>query len=229
MYIALVPMRSGSKGVPHKNIRDFCGEPLFYWNISALIKAEVDVWVSTDSLKYKRLVEDVFNGCVNVFMRSERTAKDDAVTIEVVQEFIEKQNLHNDDIFLLSQVTSPYLKPEDVKGAIQAVEQAYTSDDKKIESIMSVGITHRYLYNDDGTCINFAGRHVPRQKWAGTKVQNGCLYCTTVGAIRKYADYFGGVRGFLVQEHEFEIDTQSDWEKGEAEMRGILNGCDIRK
>lgn len=222
--IALVPMRSGSKGIPHKNIRDFCGEPLFLWNIGALIEAGANVWVSTDSLKYEQLLNNTFNSNVNVFMRSERTSRDDAVTVEVVQEFIEKLDLNNNDIFLLSQVTSPYLKSADVGRAIDMIKHGISKDGRKIDSVVSCGKIKRYLWHDDGTNMNFHGDRKPRQKWEGTAIQNGCLYCTTVGNVRKHASLWGGNVELLFQDHWFELDENPDWEYGEAEMREILNG-----
>ena len=50
MLIALIPARSGSKGIPHKNIKLFCGKPLIQWTIEAALNSiNVDrVIVSTD-------------------------------------------------------------------------------------------------------------------------------------------------------------------------------------
>ena len=50
--IAFIPARGGSKSIPKKNIKSFCGKPLIYWNLSALQKSNVNcVIVATDSLK----------------------------------------------------------------------------------------------------------------------------------------------------------------------------------
>ena len=54
MVVALIPARSGSKRIPHKNIKEFCGKPLIGWAIEKALKAECfdDVYVSTDSVEY---------------------------------------------------------------------------------------------------------------------------------------------------------------------------------
>ena len=39
--IAFIPARGGSKSIPGKNIKDFCGKPLIYWNLFALEKSEL--------------------------------------------------------------------------------------------------------------------------------------------------------------------------------------------
>ena len=40
--IAFIPARGGSKSIPEKNIKSFCGKPLIYWNLKELQKSEVD-------------------------------------------------------------------------------------------------------------------------------------------------------------------------------------------
>ena len=116
MIIAMVPMRSGSKSIPDKNIKDFCGKPLFAWNVGTLLECRkqgvVDrVYINSDTQTYHTTVSDYFqDGDLRYFARSSRTAQDNAVNIDVAQEFIEKTDMENDDILLYVQVTSPYLK-----------------------------------------------------------------------------------------------------------------------
>ena len=57
--IAFIPVRGGSKSIPLKNIKSFCGKPLIYWNLKALEEApSVDrVVVSTDSQAIRDVVE----------------------------------------------------------------------------------------------------------------------------------------------------------------------------
>ena len=40
MNVAFIPVRCGSKSIPFKNIKDFCGKPLVYWNLLALQKSK---------------------------------------------------------------------------------------------------------------------------------------------------------------------------------------------
>ena len=56
--IAFIPARGGSKSIPEKNIKYFCGKPLIYWNLHELQKSEVDeIVVATDSDNIKLVVE----------------------------------------------------------------------------------------------------------------------------------------------------------------------------
>ena len=49
--IAFIPARGGSKSIPGKNIKRFCGEPLIFWNLSALEQSKLvdEVVVASDS------------------------------------------------------------------------------------------------------------------------------------------------------------------------------------
>ena len=57
--IAFIPARGGSKSIPGKNIKNFCGKPLIYWNLFALEKSELvdEIVVATDSEKIFKKVE----------------------------------------------------------------------------------------------------------------------------------------------------------------------------
>ena len=55
--IAFIPARGGSKSIPEKNIKSFCGKPLIYWNLHELQKSDVDeIVVATDSDNIKSVV-----------------------------------------------------------------------------------------------------------------------------------------------------------------------------
>ena len=60
MTIAFIPVRGGSKSIPLKNIKHFCGKPLVYWTVKALENCcNVDkVVVATDSLEIKNTVKN---------------------------------------------------------------------------------------------------------------------------------------------------------------------------
>lgn len=207
----VMPLRGGSKGIPRKNIKDFLGKPLFYWNMSALVGAEMRVYADTDDDEIADLVKWYFGDEVTVF-RGVRHS-DTSTTIEIVQEFIEKLDLPNDELFVLSQATSPYLRTQDI------LDMYYMM--RIWDSVLTCGRTHRFLWEQGETtarCINFPGKHKRRQDWEGTPIQNGCAYMTTVGMIRETALLWGGNLGLYFQDESFELDSPEDWAFGEARM-----------
>lgn len=58
--IAFIPVRGGSKSIPLKNIKPFCGKPLVCWNIEALERCPLvdEIVVATDSNDIWNTVEN---------------------------------------------------------------------------------------------------------------------------------------------------------------------------
>ena len=83
--LALIPARSGSKGLPDKNIINCAGKPLINWSISAAKNVDFfdDVLVSTDSVKIADLARHA--GASVPFLRPDEFATDDASIVDVVK------------------------------------------------------------------------------------------------------------------------------------------------
>jgi N-acylneuraminate cytidylyltransferase len=218
----MMPIRSGSKGVSGKNIREFRGKPLFYWNLKALLDSEMfdAVYVSSDSWDYIHMVDaEFYNRIIGVY-RPERLARDDATTIRVVQEFIEGADLEDSDYFALTQATSPYLTVDDIKESFRMMDPPVKRLNEMCDSVMTAGRMKRFLWTDDGEGLNVPkDGHKRRQDWRGTLVQNGCFYLTTAGMIRDTGMLWGGRLGFIEQPYWFDIDEEADFVYGEEVMR----------
>ena len=116
MNIAFIPVRCGSKSIPFKNIKKFCGKPLVYWNLLALQNSKLidSVYVATDCEEIKSVVSGFSFSKVKVYKRSDKNATDESSTESVMLEFIDKNNFKNNDLFLLVQATSPLTQTEDL-------------------------------------------------------------------------------------------------------------------
>ena len=114
--IAFVPVRGGSKGIINKNIYIIAGKPLVYWVLDALNNSGcVDrIVVATDSDVIKKTVLNFGFNRVEIYDRKPENASDNSATIDVVLEYIKYANLAENDVFLLSQATSPLLEFDDV-------------------------------------------------------------------------------------------------------------------
>jgi pseudaminic acid cytidylyltransferase len=84
MNICIVPARGGSKRIPHKNIRDFCGKPMIAWSISAAQRSGVfeHILVSTDSDQIAEVARDY--GAEVPFRRPAELSDDYVGTTDVV-------------------------------------------------------------------------------------------------------------------------------------------------
>ena len=114
--IAIIPARSGSKGVKDKNIRELLGKPLLAYSIEAAEKSGCfdNIFVSTDDERYALIAEKY--GADASFLRSEETSSDTADSWSVVREVIDRlkiQGKRYDNIMLL-QPTSPLRTEQDI-------------------------------------------------------------------------------------------------------------------
>ena len=86
--LAIITARGGSKRIPHKNIKDFCGKPIIAYSIEAALNSGVfdEVMVSTDDEEIRSVA--LKYGAKVPFMRSETTSNDNAMTNAVLVEVV---------------------------------------------------------------------------------------------------------------------------------------------
>lgn len=86
--VAIITARGGSKRIPKKNIKDFCGKPIIAYSIEAALKSELfdEVMVSTDSEEIAEVAKRY--GAKIPFMRSEKNSDDFATTADVLLEVV---------------------------------------------------------------------------------------------------------------------------------------------
>lgn len=123
--LAIITARGGSKRIPRKNIKDFCGKPIIAYSIEAALNSGVfdEVMVSTDDDEIKDVA--IKYGAKVPFMRSEATSNDNAMTnvvlVEVVEEY-EKRGEIFDNICCIYP-TAPFLTAERLKEAMRKLEE----------------------------------------------------------------------------------------------------------
>ena len=226
MNVAFIPVRGGSKSIPLKNIKVFCGKPLVYWTIKASVDCEQvnKVFVSTDSQEIKNVVASFGLEKVVIIDRSSQTASDTASTESAMLEFAEK---HVFDNIVLVQATSPLLTANDLKKGFEV----YADD--AVDSVLSVVKQKRFCwkYENDGTITasNYDYLNRPRrQDFDGFLVENGAFYITSrENLLKSQCRLSGNIKCVEMPEDTFfEIDEPSDWEIMEGLMKKRLLGQD---
>ncbi len=205
--VAFIPVRGGSKGIPLKNIKPFCGKPLAYWVIAAanLCQLVDKIYVSTDSDVIGGEVESFAFKNVEVISRSPHTAGDTASTESAMLEFA---TTHEFTDILLIQATSPLLNAVHLTAGIEK----YLSSAS--DSLLSVVRQKRFIWSDDGKAANYDPQNRPRrQDWGGFLVENGAFYITSKEAILDSGCRISGRIDLyeMPEDSYFEIDTQEDW------------------
>lgn len=223
--IAFIPVRGGSKSIPLKNIKLFCGKPLLYWNVSALQNSPKihEIIVATDSEEIKNTVKDFHFNKVKIYNRSAENATDKATTESVMLEYIGQSSLRADDTFMLIQATSPLTETKHFDEALDIYSKG------NYDSMLTCVRNYRFFWNLDGTSKNYNYQNRPRrQDFEGEWMENGAFYINTVGNILEYKNRLCGKIGiYEMPEHTaFEIDEPDDWTIMEFLMyKHILSKC----
>lgn len=125
--LAIIPARSGSKGLKDKNIADLCGKPLIAYSIEAALESDVfdKVFVSTDSERYAEISRQYG---ADVMTRGEAQSNDKATTYDVLVDLFARLD-EEYDYFTLLQPTSPLRNAIHVKEAIKVFESHIDSFD----------------------------------------------------------------------------------------------------
>lgn len=208
--IAFIPVRGGSKSIPLKNIKDFCGKPLVYWSINALQQCNKigEIVVATDSDEIENVIKAFHFNKVIVYRRLTENAADTSTTESVMLEYIQRANLVPNAIFILVQATSPLTEPIHFKEALKLYQQG------KYDSLLTCVRNHRFFWNADGTSKNYDYQKRPRrQNFKGELMENGAFYINSVKNIIASGNRLSGKIGIyeMPQQTAFEIDEPDDW------------------
>jgi CMP-N-acetylneuraminic acid synthetase len=222
--VAFIPVRGGSKSIPSKNIKLFCGKPLVYWTVSALQRTgSVDeIIVATDSDEIESTVAGFCFSKVRIFRRSPENASDTASTESVMLEYLNQADLNEDDVFLLVQATSPLTKTEHFEEALSVFSSG------KYDSMLSCVRIKRFLWNADGTSKNYDYRKRPRrQNFEGELMENGAFYISTVRQVLLSQNRLNGRIGIyeMPEYTAMEIDEPHDWLMMEQLMMVHQTSC----
>jgi CMP-N,N'-diacetyllegionaminic acid synthase len=217
--LALIPARGGSKGVPRKNIRPFCGKPLLQWAIdSALVAASVDqVVVSTDDPEIAEVAKA--GGAEVPFLRPAELASDTAPGIAPVLHALEQLPQVSD--VLLLQPTSPLRTSADIE-AIVALRQR--SGRESAVSLTPSAKHPAWMYSlsqDDRLESLILFDEAPcRQLLPPAYLLNGALYLASRDFLLREQSFIGDdtVGYVMPAERSVDIDTPLDWKWAELLM-----------
>jgi CMP-N,N'-diacetyllegionaminic acid synthase len=219
--LALVPARSGSKGLPGKNIRPLGGKPLLAWPIEAALASQyVDrVVVSTDSEHYAGLARAA--GADVPFLRPAALASDNAPSIDFILHAVDTLAEADDqyDYLLLLEPTSPLTEASDIDRALAAVAaQAATAD--AIVGVSALVSTHPAFavrVEGDGRIAPYAapsfGQLPRRQDTEPLYSLDGSLYASTIAALRRERGFcHTRTLPYITPRHKsFEVDDLLDF------------------
>lgn len=123
--VAIITARGGSKRIPRKNIKEFCGKPIIAYSIEAALESEIfdEVMVSTDDKEIAEISEKY--GAKVPFLRSAETSGDYATSADVLTEVIESYRSRGLEFtyFCCIYPTAPFVTAEKLKVAMEMLEK----------------------------------------------------------------------------------------------------------
>ena len=200
--VAIILARGGSKGVPHKNIRDIAGKPLISYSIETALDSFVDsVWVSTDCPNIGH-VSEMFGA--SVLERPRELSTDESTSESALLHFSQHVDF---DKMVFIQPTSPLLQPHHINGGLELSNQ--------YDSVFSV---YKELFlprwSLDLNPVNFDNYNRDRrQDREDNYVENGAFYITTKTILQNTGVRVSGNIGVYEMSpfESFQIDTVEDF------------------
>jgi N-acylneuraminate cytidylyltransferase len=223
-YVAFIPARGGSKGVPGKNIKLINGLPLIVWSIQCALRNKKisEVYVSTDSEEIKEIALSA--GAKVPFLRPQNISGDEATTESAVEHFINwsDDNKVNFSHLILMQATSPFRYDESLQGAIEQYENV------SADSLLTVCKTDKFFWKNIHSSNPVASYDVsnrPRRQDIKEEDQiyfeNGSFYITKRELYKALNNRLGGKVSSYEMSHEesFQIDDDMDFDIVELLMK----------
>ena len=124
MNVAVIPARGGSKRIPRKNIKPFCGKPMIAWSIEAALESGCfdRVIVSTDDDEIAEVARQY--GAEVPFMRPLELSDDHAGTLPVIRHAIETMNSQGRAVeqACCLYATAPFIQAEDLRRGLEILQ-----------------------------------------------------------------------------------------------------------
>lgn len=222
--IAYIPARSGSKGVPRKNIRLVDGKPLIAYTIEAACKSGCfdKIFVSTDSKEIRDVA--ISFGAWVPFLRDPQYASDTARTIDAIcSDLSRMKDLGCEfDVLCLLQPTSPLRTAQDISNAIRLYDQNFCG----VVSVSSVDQHPYYMrtMQSDGRLVKLmpglAGA-IRRQDLPACYKIDGAIYVNACREINPDLVMADNPVGYVMNGPSVDIDTEEDLKIAE---RLLANG-----
>jgi pseudaminic acid cytidylyltransferase len=230
MNIAVIPARGGSKRIPGKNIRSFCGLPMIARSIRAALESGCfdHVVVSTDDVEIAGIARDY--GAETPFMRPPELANDHAGTMPVIAHAIswhERRGQRPDFVCCL-YATAPFVRADDLRRGLAVLEDTGADFAFSVTSF-AFPIQRAIRMTPSGRVEMFQPEHFQTRSQDLEEAWHdaGQFYWGRAEAWLADKPLLGpGSAPVILPRHRVQdIDTQEDWERAEL-MFEALNHTD---
>lgn len=227
-FLAIIPARGGSKGLPGKNIIDLGGKPLMAWSIDAALHSKYikKTVVSSDSEEILGIAKKFGAEAIK---RPDELANDTASSEPLITHVIDKLQKNNEsyDFIVLLQPTSPLRDGNDIDMSIELMLQ------KGADALISMSEPEHSPYkafkeNTDGYIEGLIDNKSPfmrRQDLPQVYMPNGAIYIVKTNVFMQCGKLFTSktVPFLMSIQKSIDVDTKEDLEK----IKLLMNKEDI--
>jgi CMP-N,N'-diacetyllegionaminic acid synthase len=216
--VALIPARSGSKGVPDKNIRHIGEAPLIAYSIAAALRSNLvgRVIVSTDSEEYAEIARNY--GAEVPFIRPNNISGDLATDLEFFRhaiEWFEKNESYVPEYLVHLRPTTPFRDPKVIDRAIKEFISSDYSALRSCHKMSESSYKTFEIENNMFKCVcngsmNIESSNMARQSFPETYDANGYIDIVRSNMVKKYNKIHGNKVRAFVTNTAHEIDEMSD-------------------
>lgn len=221
MKIAIIPARGGSKRIPKKNVKLFCGKPMIVWSIEAALKSKIfdRIIVTTDDDEIAKISQE--NGAEIPFVRPKNLSNDHVNLSEVVlhaTKWLCKEHDNNISAICVIHATAPFISELNLKASYEIFQK------NECEIVFSATsypfpIQRAFKINKDKSVEMFQPKNlmIRSQDLEPAYHDAGQFYWMTCDAIINSIPTFSNQsRAFLLPRYEVQdIDTKEDWNEAE--------------
>ena len=224
--LAIITARGGSKRIPKKNIKEFCGKPIIAYSIEAALSSGAydEVMVSTDSEEIKNIA--VQYGASVPFLRSEATSNDFATTADVLEEVIDSYKRIGKvfESFACIYPTAPF-----VTGARLAEAAELLNDADAVISVVKFSFPPQRAFVIREGSVTFQYPEYERARSQDLEpIYHDCgqfYMCKVKPFLEHHSLILPVTKPYILPEEEVQdIDTMSDWEIAEAKYKVLHKG-----
>ena len=233
--VSIIPARGGSKGIPNKNIKDFCGKPLIVHSIETSLSSKFinETIVSTDSTEIGDIA--IQHGASVPFFRPSKISQDNSPDIEFFKHYIawlNKNNKEIPDLFVHLRPTYPIRDVEFLDSCIERMMSNYENYDSLRTVIENKDKSPFKMYTVEGKLLKpvIPSSEYPflkelhnqcRQVLPTTYLHNGCIDILKSSLIQNRNMLSGdNILPIIMDKNEVnDIDTIEDWIKAENRFR----------
>ena len=227
--LCIIPARSGSKSLPHKNIKNFKGKPLLAWSIfqaqKSLYAKNMRIIVSTDSDKYAKIAKNF--GAEVPFLRPSLISDDNSTDFEFIKHAVDWLKINENyesDIILHLRPTQPCRKVDDIDKCLNIFINNYNNYDS-LRTVIELDKSPFKAYQIDKKNNNLKPLFKEinnikepynqcRQILPKTYLHNGYIDILKTNIINKGTISGDNIYPYIMsREDKIDIDDENDWNK----------------